>query len=94
MIDVVTSRTAELHSGIANALDHSEALCWASESKLYAVSYRGAVADGSPRVEVWPYTLAVGKPLPEVPLWLEPDLCLPLALEESYMVTRDSLRIH
>ena len=75
------------------ALDHSEELAWASPTKLSAVAYRGAVADGSPRVEAWPHALALGEELPEVPLRLEIDLCLPLALEESYMVTCKNLRI-
>ena len=38
-------------------------------------------------------TLEVGEQLPELPLWLEPDLCVPLRLEESYMVTCGSLRM-
>lgn len=93
VVDVVTSRHADLHVEIAAALDHAEGLAWASGTKLYAVSYRAAFADGSPRVEAWPHELALGAPLPELPLWLEYDLCLPLALEESYTVTRGALRI-
>ena len=93
IVDVVTSRVADLHAEIASALDHAEGLSWTSPTKLYAVSYRGLVEDPSPRVEAWPHALAVGELLPELPLWLEFDLCLPLAFEESYMVTRQTLRI-
>jgi hypothetical protein len=46
-----------------------------------------------PRVEAWPETLTLGKPLPELPLWLALDLCVPLGLEESYLATCQSLRI-
>jgi hypothetical protein len=37
--------------------------------------------------------LAVGTPLPEMPLWLSVDLCVPVRLEESYLATCRSLRI-
>ena len=93
IVDVVTARAADLHVEIASSLDHAEGLDWTSPTKLYAVSYRGLVEDSSPRVEAWPHALAIGEALPELPLWLEPDLCLPLALEESYMITCRTLRI-
>jgi len=43
--------------------------------------------------EVWPEVLTIGSPLPELPLWLEIDLSVRLALEESYAVTCGSLRM-
>jgi hypothetical protein len=35
-------------------------------------------------LETWPQTLALGQPLPTVPLWLADNLAVPLELEESY----------
>ncbi len=35
--------------------------------------------------------LAVGDPLPEMPLFLQPGICIPCPLEESYMATWDAL---
>jgi hypothetical protein len=44
-------------------------------------------------VEAWPEPLAIGEPLPIMPLWLSLDLCVPLRLGESYLATCKSLRI-
>jgi hypothetical protein len=57
------------------------------------VAYRAVTARKNPRIEAWPETLMLGKPLPTVPLWLAVDLCVPLRLEESYLATCRSLRI-
>ena len=46
-----------------------------------------------PRLEMWPTALTLGAPLPELSLWLELDLSVPLRLEESYTVTCGSLRM-
>ena len=73
-------------------------------SLLHATAYRatgrgtaaGAAAGAAmaaSRLDVWPQPLRLGAPLPTLPLWLDPDLCLPLRLEESYAATCESLRI-
>jgi hypothetical protein len=93
VIDIVTERNAKLHAEIMNALERIEEPPWESPSHLYAVSYRGVLAAEHSRVEAWPHVLNVGAPLPELPMWLEIDLCLPLRLEESYTSTCGSLRM-
>ncbi len=35
-------------------------------------------------LEAWTRQLAIGSPLPELPLWLSDDLAIPLDLEASY----------
>jgi hypothetical protein len=37
--------------------------------------------------------LRLGQTLPVLPLWLRPDLCLPLRVEETYRTTCEGLRI-
>lgn len=93
IVDVVTDRSANLHADILSALDPAGPAGWASPSGLYAVSYRGVVGADPPRLEAWPHALALGAALPELPLWLETDLCLPLRFEESYAVTCGALRM-
>jgi hypothetical protein len=63
-------------------------------SKLYAVAYRPTQSADVQRLEVWPEALTIGTTLPTMPLWLSDELCLPLALEESYRATCAALRIH
>lgn len=93
IIDVVTSRTADLHQELFDTLEVKSRSIWRSPTDLYAVSYRAVTTRRSPRVEVWPEPLKLGKPLPFMPLWLALDLCVPVALEESYANTCQSLRI-
>jgi hypothetical protein len=93
VIDTVTTRQANLHTAIAQALDVDDVLAWASRSRLYAVAYRRALVRGQGRVEAWPKRLAIGAPLPTLPLWIDADIGLPLPLEASYETACRSLRI-
>jgi hypothetical protein len=44
-------------------------------------------------LEAWSRPLAIGKPLPVLPLWLNDELAIPLDLEASYEQTCHDLRI-
>src|SRR6266542_4016054 len=85
IIDVVTSRSANLHAELFDVLEvKSRRAVWESPTGLSAVAYRAVTVRKSPRVEAWPEPLALGKMLPVMPLWLALDLCVPVRLEESY----------
>ena len=92
VVDIVTERLANLHADLMAALGRVDE-AWRSESSLYAVAYRGLVTTDPPRLEAWPHALALGADLPELPMWLEPEVCVPLRLEESYRVTCGGLRM-
>jgi hypothetical protein len=89
VVDVVTSRKANLHHDLLQlfGLPAEE-----EGPDLYAVSYRNR-KDGRWRLDLWPFSLAVGDPLPTVPLWLASDFPVPLDLEKSYEETRQVLRL-
>ena len=94
IIDIVTSRTANLHEELFDILAaKGRRTGWESSTGLYAVAYRAVTVRKNPRVEVWPEQLTVGEALPTMPLWLSLDLCVPVRLEESYLATCRSLRI-
>jgi hypothetical protein len=94
IVDIVTLRTANLHKDIFETLGvKSRRPHWESPTKLYAVAYRPVTIRKAPRVEAWCEALSLGKSLPEMPLWLSLDLCVPVQLEESYLATCQSLRI-
>ena len=94
IIDVVTSRTANLHEELFDVLEvEGGRHAWRSPTGLYVVAYRAVTLRQSPRVEVWPEALALNDSLPVVPLWLSVDLCVPLGLEASYLEACRSLRI-
>jgi hypothetical protein len=93
VVDVVTSRRANFHAEMLRLLDLNGPAAWQSPSDLYAVAYRVASAEQARRLEAWPEPLAVGSPLPRVPLWLGSDICVPLDLEATYQMTCADLRI-
>jgi hypothetical protein len=93
VIDTVTTRRANLHAEIVAVLEPAGDMGWDSPSTLAAVAYRTVGESGQTRVEAWPEPLALGANLPTLPLWLGPELCLPLPLEDSYTAACRSLRI-
>jgi hypothetical protein len=94
IVDIVTAQSANLHQELFEVLEvKARRAVWESSTGLYAVAYRAVTIRKAPRVEAWPETLALGKPLPILPLWLALDLCVPLRLEESYLTTCGALRI-
>jgi hypothetical protein len=84
IVDIVTSRRANLHNEMMHLLGHGETFALPAEVGLYAVAYRPIVRDQVGQVEVWPVPLAVGQQLPVLPLALNAELCLPLDLEGTY----------
>jgi hypothetical protein len=42
---------------------------------------------------LWPAPLAVGQPLPTLPLWIAADFSVPLDLDASYRATCTDLRV-
>jgi hypothetical protein len=93
IIDVVTSRTGNLHADLLHTLRVPEDESRLGESKLYAAAYRNAPRDQTLGLEYWGEPLAVGSGLPTPPLWISPDLCLPLNLEQAYERACASSRI-
>ncbi len=110
MVDVVTSRLANLHGELLKLLEVSTDPAESASGSLYATAYRSyaseqnsiAPLDGNPhanleahtgRLDYWFEPLALGAPLPILPLWLAPDVCLELPLEQAYQNACTSSRI-
>lgn len=84
VIDIVTSRRANLHNQIMQLLGHEEAGAMPVEAVLYGVAYRPIVRDGQEQIEIWPSALQIGQPLPVLPLALNAEIALPIDLEATY----------
>ncbi len=93
IVDIVTSRSANLYGEILDHLGLVDPSMSGGPPDLYAVACRFADAPKGGRLEVWAYPLAIGRDLPILPLWLAPDLVVPLELEASYEETCRLLRI-
>lgn len=90
MVDVVTTRHADMNAEILAALEVETPD--ASPTGRAAVSYR-SVGREAGRLQVWPFALEVGKPLPTVPLWLHGEIAVQLDLEASHTAACSDLRI-
>lgn len=86
VIDIVTSRRANLHDEILRALGETGPSGLPEGAFLYAIAYRPIVREGQSQVEIWPSPLEVGRVLPTLPLALNAEIALPLDLEATYSV--------
>jgi hypothetical protein len=87
IVDIVTERRDGLHLELMELLERTEAASWPADQNLYAVAYRTTKENDAWRLELWPEPLALGRPLPTLPLWLADNLAVPLELENSYEET-------
>jgi hypothetical protein len=93
VVDTVTTRRADLHSEIL-ALLKVDAGPGVAPSSLSAVSYRAVgLEEEAQQLLLWPEPLALGEPLPTLPLWIASDYSVPLDLAASYEATCADLRI-
>jgi hypothetical protein len=93
IVDVVTSRQANLHDEIIRIMEAGEEYKLTFDTNLYAVAYRPINRHEVEQIDIWPATLSLDRPLPILPLSLAANLCLPLDLEATYMDTRDHRRL-
>lgn len=97
IVDVVTIRPFNLYAELLAFIGKSDPALVPAPPLLYATACRWRRAADSPRphahLQTWAYPLAVGQPLPTLPLWLADNLAVPLELEASYEETCRVLRI-
>lgn len=84
IVDIVTSRRHNFHKALMELFDGGETAISAITTDLYAVAYRVRLVGQRTQLEAWPAALALGAPLPTMPLWLTESLCVPLELEAGY----------
>ena len=97
IVDVVTIRPFNLYAELLAFIGQTDPALAPEPPPLYAAACRWKRSTDSPRprsrLQTWAYPLAVGQPLPTLPLWLADDLSVPLELEASYEETCRILRI-
>jgi hypothetical protein len=81
LVDVVTERTADLHRELLVRLGAEDP---GPGPALSGSAFRPVERDGVKVLDVWREPLALGQPLPTLPLWLRGGLCLPVEMEATY----------
>ncbi|MBW3596781.1 MAG: DUF4058 family protein [Planctomycetes bacterium] len=93
IVDVVTTRRFNLYGELLELIGQSDPALASGPPALYAATCRGAKKDNEWLLQTWMHGLAVGRPLPTLPLWLGDHVAVPLELETSYEQACRVLRI-
>jgi hypothetical protein len=91
MVDVVTIRLANMHNDLLRFLGANGDGLFPEEVSLYAAAYGPTRRKDVEQIDVWPTPLALGQPLPIMPLVLRGYGPIPLDLEASYTEARQRL---
>ena len=81
-----------MHNELLRLLEQEEGFRMPDEAFLSAVAYRPAQRNGASAIDVWPMVLAIGEPLPVLPLALRGTHAVPLNLEATYAEARERAR--
>ena len=94
VVDIVTERTANLHNELIRQLNRGAPYLLPDSAPLYAAAYRPLRRTGvGDTVDLWPTPLALGQPLPVLPLGLRNAGCVPVDLEATYSDARGRSRL-
>jgi len=88
VVDIVTIRRANLHQELIELMGQPDLAGMPAEAFIYATAYRPVYRERRAEVDVWAVPLAVGEPLPVLPLALMGVGCIPLDLEATYNAVR------
>jgi len=93
IVDIVTDRGGNLYADLLGELGLSDPSFGPVPPPLSAASCRTRNHAHRNRFEAWCYPVALGQPLPELPLWYAPDRAVTLDIEGSYEDTCQLLGI-
>ncbi len=93
IIDIVTTRQANLHNEIMRLLEASESYHLPGEPMLYAVAYRPVLRKDQEEIDIWPTAFELGAHLPQLPLGLTGGVIVPVDFEFTYSETCNRLRL-
>jgi hypothetical protein len=93
IVDIVTSRHANLHDELMALLGHGEGFTFPTSTPLYATAYRPVHRQQRNEIDLWREPLALGQSLPTLPLAVRGLRSFPIDLEATYMEARKRGRI-
>lgn len=87
IVDLITTRHFNLYADLLDLMGRVDPAFAPNPPATYAVSCRGRKLNRKTRLANWAYPLEVGKPLPNLPIWLNEETSVTLDLEASYEET-------
>ena len=93
IVDVVSTFDFNLYAELMNFVDDVDPALGSEPPPMYAATLRMRDEDRRRMMDHWYHPLALGQPLPTLPIWLTETRAISLDLESSYQETCRALRI-
>lgn len=93
IVDVVSTYDFNLYAELMNFLRGVDPALGSEPPPMYAATLRMRYEDHRRMMDNWYHPLAIGQPLPTLPIWLKENWAISLDLESSYEATCRTLRI-
>jgi hypothetical protein len=94
VVDLVTYRDFNLYTELLTDLGHTDPTMSADPPQTYAATVRKRwLTRTRSKFETWSAPMAVGQPLPMLPVWVSETHWVPLELEATYEETCQTLRL-
>jgi hypothetical protein len=93
IVDLVAVKHFNLYVEFLDVLGHIDPTLNDPPPDIYAASCRWKRRGEKAFLETWSHVMHLGQPLPTLPLWLSPEIAIPLNLEQSYEQACDDLSI-
>lgn len=95
IVDLVTVRQSNLYAEVMAFIGHPDPTVGPEPPPLYVSSCRWTsnAAGTRARLEAWTHPMAVGQPLPALPIWLTDEHSVLLDLERAYQQACEDLSI-
>ena len=93
IVDVVSTYDFNLYAELMNFLHGVDPALGDEPPPMYAATLRMRYEDRRRMMDNWYHPLAIGQPLPTLPIWLNETWAISLDLESSYEETCRTLRI-
>jgi hypothetical protein len=93
IVDVVTTRDFNLYAELLALQDRTDSSLTDPPSNIYAVACRHTKSGKRGLMEAWHVPLAVGQPLPSLPIWLAENHSVTVDFESSYEEACRAVRI-
>jgi hypothetical protein len=93
IVDVVSTYDVNLYAELMSFIQGVDPALGSEPPPMYAATLRMRYEDRRRMMDNWYHPLAVGQPLPTLPIWLKETWAISLDLESSYEETCRTLRI-
>jgi hypothetical protein len=84
VVDIVTNRLANLHNEVIELMGQGAPFLLTPADTIYTAAYRPSRQPTGDQIEMWPMALALGQPLPVLPLRLRNAATIPVDLDTTY----------